>query len=365
MAITASAEGSQSSRLAVAVGADAVVVVPPPATVDGGTSLGSRRRRREDDDDDDDDDDDNGDNDDGDNDAFLLSMTFASGKSGCVCLDCGDDPLPRSLRDAVNAHNERRGLAAADGPGGSRTTTTTTTTKRQYRKLVKREMGFDLWRLGLPVDVDDPIVEYRNNHRMMFVERLDEASSVLSVGEGIIGSAAEERSRRRLDWREGSSYLLARSDGMACGWIHKRGGGGGGDNVRGERRNDYGEADEGGGSATPNDDDDGGPTTTDVDDVVLYSLKVSAETLRGMEDAVPEGASTWVRRSRELFLGRLAGERTDDALRRRRPRNSDDRVEEDGGGDDSRDDRTIAPPEGIVLTDDETLTMRLVIDLAR
>ena len=42
-----------------------------------------------------------------------------------------------------------------------------------------------------------------------------------SIGRGIIGSAAEENSRRLVNWSDGSSYLLPASKGIACGWIHK------------------------------------------------------------------------------------------------------------------------------------------------
>ena len=46
-------------------------------------------------------------------------------------------------------------------------------------------------------------------------------SDVFSIGRGIIGSASEENGRKRVNWTEGSSYLLPASKGIACGWIHK------------------------------------------------------------------------------------------------------------------------------------------------
>jgi hypothetical protein len=214
-------------------------------------------------------------------------------------------------------------------------------------------------------------------------------SNVLSIGEGIIGSASEERGRRRLDWHQGSSYLLPRHDGIACGWIHELGGGGvdGGGDAGGGGESDVDDATaEGGGDSEIAGGGIGGPTTktttTADDDVVLYSLKVSAEDLRGMEDGIipAVGESTWVSESRGLFLGRLAGRADGETTRMRRlprPQSSDDdHHHREGGGDggaateddDDGTTTTIAPPvppEGIVLSDDETLTMRRIIDLAR
>jgi len=62
-----------------------------------------------------------------------------------------------------------------------------------------------------------------------------------------------ERGRKRLDWNQGSSYLLQRHDGIACGWIHElaAGGsdGGGNGNVQGGGGGDVDDA-EGGGSTS-------------------------------------------------------------------------------------------------------------------
>ena len=186
-----------------------------------------------------------------------------------------------------------------------------------------------------------------------------------------------------MDWHQGSSYLLPRREGIACGWIHELAGGGGdGGDARGGGDRDVDDAAAGGGGDFAIAGGGiGGPTTTTTaaadDDVVLYSLKVSAEDLRGMEDGTPAaGESTWVRESRGLFLGRLAGRAGEARMRRPpRPRSSDDdRHRREGGGDggaateDDDGTTTIAlpvPPVGIVLSDDETLTMRRIIDLAR
>ena len=131
-------------------------------------------------------------------DAFLLSMTFASGgflgRCDCSDSDCevsgggvdDRDPLPRDVRDAVDRHNARKRRGAEEGEEERRqrrrdvhplsSSSSTRLAIRQERTLVRREGGFALWRLALPPGDGDPIVEYRNNHRVLFVERLDGVS---------------------------------------------------------------------------------------------------------------------------------------------------------------------------------------------
>jgi hypothetical protein len=48
---------------------------------------------------------------------------------------------------------------------------------QQQRELVKRESGFSVWKLVLPrYHRSDPIVEYRNSHRILFVKQMPEVS---------------------------------------------------------------------------------------------------------------------------------------------------------------------------------------------
>ena len=118
-------------------------------------------------------------------DAFLLSMTFASGgffgRCDCSDSDCEErgDPLPRDVRDAVDGHNARKRRRAEEEEEERRIrrdihplSSATRIVIRQERTLVRREGGFALWRLALPPGDGDPVVEYRNNHRVLFVERL-------------------------------------------------------------------------------------------------------------------------------------------------------------------------------------------------
>ena len=46
-------------------------------------------------------------------------------------------------------------------------------------------------------------------------------ATIQSIGKGIIGSAAEENSRKHVNWKENSSYFLPFYSGFACGWINR------------------------------------------------------------------------------------------------------------------------------------------------
>ena len=100
--------------------------------------------------------------------AFLSSMTFAHGDIGCECDECGPSAVPETIRAAVEEHLRKRRREEPSVFDGSKRLRVT-----QERSLVKREGGFALWRLELPIDGGDPIVEYRNSHRIVFVKRLD------------------------------------------------------------------------------------------------------------------------------------------------------------------------------------------------
>ncbi|KAL7525063.1 hypothetical protein ACHAXR_000841, partial [Thalassiosira sp. AJA248-18] len=152
----------------------------------------------------------------------------------------------------------------------------------------------------------------------------------------IIGSAAEENSRNRVDWEEGESYLLPCSKGIACGWIHKHT----------TNDDDDGESDKSDGLAPTNSRTLGDATA----DVVIYALKVSPETLQSMEsNGLPEETSCWVKKSLELFHQCLA---------KLQPQNDDSQQ------DKSNDDSNIAGG-GIPLSEEESLTMNLIVELAQ
>lgn len=278
-------------------------------------------------------------------DAFLTSMTFAAGAVGgdfgCECdgCECGPSTVPPAIKSAVDEHQRKR---KAEQPVATVFEGSKRLYIRQNRELIKREGGFSLWRLDLPVDGGDPIVEFRNSHRILFVKRLRKGSNVLSIGRGIIGSAAEENSRKRVNWEGGSSYFLPCDKGIACGWVHRLS-----DDAANDKDISSGDAGD--------TDGDGKEPPPDVADVVVYSLKVSPETLKkgtdDDEDAGLENASSscWVQECLKLFRLCVEGFR---------PPSDDAGI---NGSDDGED---AAIGGGIALAVEESLAMELIIELA-
>lgn len=103
-----------------------------------------------------------------------------------------------------------------------------------------------------------------------------------SIGKGIIGSAAEEGSRKVISWKQGSAYLLPHLEGIACGWIQKHA-------IESESNEN---------SASPK-----CSNISDICDVIIYTLKVSQDTLSTWTVGCdfPADVSSWVRKSHELF----------------------------------------------------------------
>ena len=229
--------------------------------------------------------------------------------------------------------------------------------------MVRRECGFALYRLALPVsnNSDPIIVEYRNNHRILYIHRLDGNTNIndnnnrlYSIGEGIIGSAYEESTRKQLDWVRGTSYLLPKCTGIACGWVVRHGPG-----------------------AVKDDDDDDDETMSDnkstdvsvdtaaaADAVIMYSLKISSTDLQSMIHALPTddtvsggtSPSTWVVKARELFLGRLSSIKA--VQEKKMNKNDDDGDDVDIAVDVS------SLKDCIALSENETACMKLIIELA-
>ena len=112
-------------------------------------------------------------------DAFLSSMTFASGDISCECDECGlSDDVPTAIRNAVMEHQRKRkaeqlSTAIFNNSNGRQRGYNI----QQSRELVKRECGFSIWKLVIPCCVSsrgsDPLVEYRNQHRILFIKQLD------------------------------------------------------------------------------------------------------------------------------------------------------------------------------------------------
>ena len=159
---------------------------------------------------------------------------------------------------------------------------------------------------------------------------LIKASQIYSIGQGIIGSAAEENSRKRVTWEEGSSHLLPCSKNIACGWVHKL----------------LADDDEANIKCDSEGDSSISRPLTDASDVVIYALKVTPETLDSMENNIPKDTSCWVNKSYELFHKCLA---------KLQPQNGG--AQKDGGN--------IIIGGGVPLSADESLTMNLIIELAQ
>ena len=120
-------------------------------------------------------------------DDFLSSMTFASGDITCDCDECGlPDSVPPTIRNAVNEHLRKRKLEQPSvfvSNGGTSSSSSSSNNKRAYyniqqnRTLIKRECGFAIWKFDMPCCSknigSDPLVEYRNQHRIIFVKQLD------------------------------------------------------------------------------------------------------------------------------------------------------------------------------------------------
>ena len=141
-----------------------------------------------------------------DQDAFLSSFTFASGDFGrqCDCDDCG--AIPEAVMAKIREHKRKRII---DIP----------LKRTQARELVLRDDGVAIWTLTMPRNAE-PLVEFGNSHRFLWIKRLPHGSILKSIGTGIVGSADEEKSRAVLDWKEGNVYFIPSNGGKACGWVH-------------------------------------------------------------------------------------------------------------------------------------------------
>mmetsp|Transcript_23316 Transcript_23316/g.32573 ORF Transcript_23316/g.32573 Transcript_23316/m.32573 type:complete len:159 (-) Transcript_23316:104-580(-) len=65
-------------------------------------------------------------------------------------------------------------------------------------------------------------VRFGHSHRIIFVKKLKKGSIIKTIGDGIIGSSDEEKSRQCASWSEGKCYLLPSNGGKALGWTHEQ-----------------------------------------------------------------------------------------------------------------------------------------------
>lgn len=137
---------------------------------------------------------------------FMASMTFAHGVvRDCDCDECGMEPVPQSIKDAVRKHKRAKLMSVVE-------------ITHQERHLVKRDGGLSIWRLKLPVG-SEPMVEYGNSHRLVLVKSMSDNVEVKSIGTGIVGSAAEEKARQSVGWKADGGYVIPSNGGKAVGWM--------------------------------------------------------------------------------------------------------------------------------------------------
>ena len=124
---------------------------------------------------------------------FLSSMTFANGQQGggCDCDECGV-AVPAVVMAAIRERKRQRREFCP-------------LRRTQDRVLVARQEGITIWRTTMPIDAE-PLVEFGSTHRLLWVKSLP--CILRSIGQGIIGSSDEEKSRKNMNWTEGSIYLV-------------------------------------------------------------------------------------------------------------------------------------------------------------
>ena len=44
----------------------------------------------------------------------------------------------------------------------------------------------------------------------------------MTIGKGVLGSRNETKSRQKVDWKEGTAWLLRENGGTALGWMHSK-----------------------------------------------------------------------------------------------------------------------------------------------
>jgi hypothetical protein len=213
---------------------------------------------------------------------FVESMTFASSRHrplDCDCDECGvtgssvNSFVPNAIQEALSNYKRQKRF--------------TSLRRTQERRLLQnhalalcpsteeRESSvsttalISIWQWTLPLQAE-PLLEFGNSHRLVYVQRLAAAAAIQHIGTGIIGSQAEAQGRKRLDWKQGHVYLVPSRQGKAVGWmIHED-----------IDTKDHDDEEERTASELPS----GGPA-------VLYVLKVPPEALEDAPENIPH--TTW------------------------------------------------------------------------
>mmetsp|Transcript_31962 Transcript_31962/g.48305 ORF Transcript_31962/g.48305 Transcript_31962/m.48305 type:complete len:262 (+) Transcript_31962:107-892(+) len=137
--------------------------------------------------------------------AFLASMTFASGENKrlCNCDKC--NLIPTDIREAISRHKRQKMM-------------TEPLVRSQDRVLVQREECITVWRWTIPLNAE-PLIDFGNHHSIIFVAHLPQNVEILAIGKGVIGSAEETGGRTKIDWKNGKAYLMPANGGKALGWV--------------------------------------------------------------------------------------------------------------------------------------------------
>lgn len=126
----------------------------------------------------------------------------------CDCDECGirtNEVIPVAIQQAIHRY-KRQKLEQGQ------------LKRTQDRSLVKRHGTAAVWQWLLPHGAE-PLVEFGNSHRFIWVKRLP--GKLYSIGKGVIGSQAEENMRQVMRWEPGSVYFVPAKVGKAVGWVHK------------------------------------------------------------------------------------------------------------------------------------------------
>eukprot|EP00563_Minutocellus_polymorphus_P021087 CAMPEP_0197718062 /NCGR_PEP_ID=MMETSP1434-20131217/2366_1 /TAXON_ID=265543 /ORGANISM="Minutocellus polymorphus, Strain CCMP3303" /LENGTH=258 /DNA_ID=CAMNT_0043302669 /DNA_START=24 /DNA_END=800 /DNA_ORIENTATION=- len=189
---------------------------------------------------------------------FMASMTFAHGvERDCDCDECGLEPLPPSIAEAVRKHKRAKLMSVVE-------------ITHQERQLIGRDGGLSIWRLKLPVG-SEPLVEYGNSHRIVLVQHMSKGVEVKSIGTGIVGSAAEEKARTSVGWNDGGGYVIPSNGGKAAGWV----------------------------CTTKDDKDELSDGNVSVDSVDIVVIKATHEAL--VDDDGDESAKSWTKAIKKIF----------------------------------------------------------------
>jgi len=149
--------------------------------------------------------------------------------------------------------------------------------------------------------------------------------------------------------------LLPASKGIACGWIHKPASvlaTSSDDDITDTATDEKKEDNTAKAEKLPIDSATStqSTTSTDVKDMIVYALKVSPETLESMNNkSIPEELPCWVQKSLELFQQVLSTEK----IKAEQP---NDTKQNDSSTDDEANEL-----EGVKLSNDESLSMNLIM----